>query len=384
MNQIHITRNGQSMGPYTLQQVNENLAAGILQSTDKAWHQGMAEWAPLSTLDGVQMPGASGLPPLPPPAPAGAPPPPNAGPPVASPQMGTLCPQCNSAVQPGQAVCMVCGSHIYAVPGASKKGAGKLIAIIAGSVVALALVAGGIYFLVVKGGLGRNKASDRIKCANNLKQIYTANLGFAQDNKERLPWQLAPSGVLTHLGGPPGRYGTRVNNSNNEVVAHPSTLETAGVHGMTAIKKELFSPKILLSPCDYSREAAHEIVQSNWNTYNTKLDGVSAELGSGTSYTFIRGADSQRPSSVLAITRNWSGRDLGNGFWLGSDRARDRDNARTIAGLNFSQGQQVDMRGVAKQVTNAEKDMIKKAARVANGGVAIGQTSLSIIRGAGL
>jgi len=42
------------------------------------------------------------------------------------------------------------------------------------------------------------------------------------------------------------------------------------------------------------------------------------------------------------------------------------------------------MRGVAKQVTNAEKDMIKKAARVANGGVAIGQTSLSIIRGAGL
>jgi len=279
---------------------------------------------------------------------------------------------------------MVCGSHIYAVPGASKKGAGKLIAIIAGSVVALALVAGGIYFLVVKGGLGRNKAADRVKCVNNLSMVYKANLSFAMDNSERLPWQLTPSGVRMHLGGPPGSYGTGVNKSSNEVVAHPSTLETAGVHGMTAIKKELFSPKILLSPCDYSREAAHEIVQSNWNTYNTKLDGVSAELGSGTSYTFIRGADSQRPSSVLAITRNWSGRDLGNGFWLGSDRARDRDNARTIAGLNFSQGQQVDMRGVAKQVTNAEKDMIKKAARVANGGVAIGQTSLSIIRGAGL
>ena len=55
-----------------------------------------------------------------------------------------------------------------------------------------------------------------------------------------------------------------------------------------------------------------------------------------------------------------------------------------MSGLTFSQGQQVDMQGVAKQVTNAEKDQINKAARTANGGVAIGQTDLTVLRGAGL
>ena len=373
------------MGPYPLAQINNYLADGTLLPTDSAWHQGMAEWAPLSTLDGVEMPGASGLPPLPPPAPAGAPPPSNAGPPVASPQMGTLCPQCNSAVQPGQAVCMVCGSHIYALPGPSKKGAGKLIAIIAGSVVALALVAGGIYFLVVKGGLGRNKAADRVKCTNNLNQIYKASLGFAQDNRERLPWQLAPSQVILHLGGPSGRYGTRANNLNNEVVAHPSTLQTPGVFGMTAMKKELQTPKILLSPCDYDRESENEIVQAEWASYNTKDDGVSEMLGEGISYTYIRGADSQRSSSVLATTRNWSENSLNGGRWLGADK--DEGNNRVIGGLNMSQGQLVTMDGVARQSTNADLGSggrIAKAAMAARGGMSLGTTSLSILRGPGL
>ena len=383
MNQIHISRNGQQMGPYPLAQINNYLADGTLLPTDSAWHQGMAEWAPLSTLDGVQMPGASGLPLLPPPA--GAPPPPNAGPPVASPQMGTLCPQCNSAVQPGQAVCMVCGSHIYAVPGPSKKGAGKLIAIIAGSVVALVLVAGGIYFLVLKGGLGRNKAADRVKCTNNLNQIYKASLGFAQDNRERLPWQLAPSQVILHFGGPSDRYGTRANNLNNELVAHPSTLQTPGVLGMTAMKKELQTPKILLSPCDYDRESENEIVQAEWASYNTRDDGVPEMLGEGISYTYIRGADSQRPSSVLATTRNWSENSLNSGRWLGADK--DEGNNRVMGGLNMSQGQLVTMDGAARQSTNADLGSggrIAKAAMAARGGMAIGPTSLSILRGPGL
>lgn len=373
--QIHISRNGQQMGPYPLAQINNYLADGTLLPTDSAWHQGMAEWAPLSTLDGVQMP------PLPPP-------PPNAGPPVASPQMGTLCPQCNSAVQPGQAVCMVCGSHIYAAHAPSKKGAGKLIAIIAGSVVALVLVAGGIYFLVVKGGLGRNKADDRIKCVNNLGMVYKANLSFAMDNNERLPWQLTPSGVRMHLGDGPaggGGFGMLINPGLNEVRAHPNSLQTAGVFGMTAIKEELPTPTILLSPCDYSREAANETVQENWSSYNTKASGVSKELGEGVSYTYIRGADSQRPSSVLAATRNWSGDRLDSGRWLGADK--DEGNNRVMGGLNISQGQAVQMDGSAKQATNAEfgsSGRISKAARNARGGVAIGQSSLRILRGAGL
>ena len=36
---IHIQRDGQQMGPYPLEQVNEYLAQGTLLPTDPAWHE---------------------------------------------------------------------------------------------------------------------------------------------------------------------------------------------------------------------------------------------------------------------------------------------------------------------------------------------------------
>jgi prepilin-type N-terminal cleavage/methylation domain-containing protein len=236
----------------------------------------------------------------------------------------------------------------------------------------------------------KNKAN-RAKCTNNMKQVYTGMLGFAQDNKERMPWQLSPSGVKTHFNGATqNNAGTRANNQSNAVNAHPSTLQTAGSLGLTAVKKELGSPKITHSPVDPTRAAPAEIVQDQWSTYNTGQSGnANAQLGGGVSYTFIRGADTQRSSSVLAVTRNWWGARLNGGHYSGGDRDGDKNNAKCrdfhiMSGLTFSQGQQVDMQGVAKQVTNAEKDQINKAARTANGGVAIGQTDLTVLRGAGL
>ena len=50
---IHINKDGQQYGPYTIDQVNEYLAQGSLQTTDPAWHDGMAEWCPLSQIAGV-------------------------------------------------------------------------------------------------------------------------------------------------------------------------------------------------------------------------------------------------------------------------------------------------------------------------------------------
>ena len=235
----------------------------------------------------------------------------------------------------------------------------------------------------------KNKAN-RAKCSNNLKQVYTGMLNFAQDNKERMPWQLAPSGVKTHLAGARNAaYGTRVNNNSNAVVAEPRTLQTAGTLGLTAVKRELGSAKITHSPVDPTRAAPAEVVQDQWSQYNTGDSGVSATLGSGVSYVFVRGADTQRSSSVLAVTRNWWGNRLNGGHYSGGDRDGDRNNGRCrdyhiMSGLTFSQGQQVDMQGVAKQVTNAEKDQINKAANTANGGVAIGQTDKTVLRGAGL
>jgi uncharacterized protein DUF4190/uncharacterized protein DUF4339 len=51
--QIHIARNGQPMGPFSLEEINRQLAAGTLSVSDQAWYEGAAGWAPLSTVPGV-------------------------------------------------------------------------------------------------------------------------------------------------------------------------------------------------------------------------------------------------------------------------------------------------------------------------------------------
>ena len=51
--QIHIARNGQPMGPFSLEEVNRQLAAGTLSLSDQAWYEGAAGWAPLSSVPGV-------------------------------------------------------------------------------------------------------------------------------------------------------------------------------------------------------------------------------------------------------------------------------------------------------------------------------------------
>jgi len=247
----------------------------------------------------------------------------------------------------------------------------------------------GILASMLLPALARAKAkANRVKCVNNTTQQYKAYLSFAQDNGERMAWQLTPSGVRNHLAAnaaPGTTFGMQGNAGINEVVSHANALATAGVEGILAVKREVQTPKVLHSPCDPTRAAQNELVQENWKLYNTKASGTSGELGGGTSYTLVRGADTQRPSSVLVVSRNWSGDSLGGGRWLGSDR--DIGNGRTMAGLTYSQGQIVMMDGSAKQGNNADlggSGMITRASRQATGGVAKGQTSLNILRGAGL
>jgi hypothetical protein len=71
--QIHIARDGKPMGPFSLEEVNRQLAAGTVSLSDQAWYEGAAGWAPLSTVPGVSAGGPTGtLPPQPasPPAPS--------------------------------------------------------------------------------------------------------------------------------------------------------------------------------------------------------------------------------------------------------------------------------------------------------------------------
>jgi len=249
----------------------------------------------------------------------------------------------------------------------------------------------GILASMLLPALARAKAkANRVKCVNNIGNVYKAGLAFAQDNGERLPWQLTSSGVRNHFwsGAAAGhQYGRQNNNNSNEVRNHGKSNHAAGNFGLTAMKAELVTPKILASPTDATRAAGSEIAQENWANYDTKnrWGGQISELGRGTSYVLIRGADTQRPSSVYSVTRNWSGNYLNQGKWCGSDS--DIGNGRTMAGLTASQGQSVTMDGGARQSTNADfqgQGTMVKAANTATGGAAKGRTSIRIIRGTGL
>ena len=65
--QVHIDRAGQRFGPYPIEQVNALLADGTLLETDLGWTDGMAEWLPLSQVQGVILPGQTPAAPPPPP-----------------------------------------------------------------------------------------------------------------------------------------------------------------------------------------------------------------------------------------------------------------------------------------------------------------------------
>lgn len=47
---IHISRNGQRLGPYTEQQLAEVVKNGQISLDDTAWKEGMADWQPLRTI----------------------------------------------------------------------------------------------------------------------------------------------------------------------------------------------------------------------------------------------------------------------------------------------------------------------------------------------
>src|SRR4051812_17256897 len=51
--QIYIGKNGQQLGPFSLEEVNRKLADGTFTGADLAWYEGAAGWAPLAGVPGV-------------------------------------------------------------------------------------------------------------------------------------------------------------------------------------------------------------------------------------------------------------------------------------------------------------------------------------------
>jgi hypothetical protein len=71
--QIYVGKNGQQLGPFSLEEVNRKLADGTFVGTDLAWYEGAAGWVPLSGVAGVVIPPAAAVTPAPAPAPTPAP-----------------------------------------------------------------------------------------------------------------------------------------------------------------------------------------------------------------------------------------------------------------------------------------------------------------------
>ena len=162
------------------------------------------------------------------------------------------------------------------------------------------------------------RMANRFKCINNLKELGRAHLDFAVENDEKMPWQLNPAQRLEH-------FGFALNLGQN-----------LGANlGLSAIKENLSSPKILLSPCDPARSAANEELELNWQSYDTKA-GKPVQKN-GVSYAFCLGGDVGKPSTVLALTRNLSKKSLTGARWLGADR--DPDDSNTMEGLYDGEGQ---------------------------------------------
>ena len=255
----------------------------------------------------------------------------------------------------------------------------------------------GILASMLLPALARAKAkANRVKCTNNIGNVYKAGLAFAQDNGERTQWQLTADGVTAHYDGTadanidagfgdPEKRTTgnaankKKNVTDNKVVAHAGALKAASCYLVAAQKVELVTPKILLSPADATRSAFNEIAQGKWNDYKWGTESDCNALSNGASYVLARGADTQRATSVYAATRNVNSDSLNGAKWVGSDSAVGGDNV--MAGLTASQGQFVTMDGGAKQGNNSDFAAIKAEAAKATGGVSLGSTNLDTIRG---
>jgi len=209
--------------------------------------------------------------------------------------------------------------------------------------------------------LARAKAkANRIKCVNNLSSLGKGLLGFSQDNGSRTPWNLIPSQKANHFGS--------------------AAANSAGaIFGLAAMKSEVQTAKILVSPCDASRTADNEVLQNAWSNINTK-GGTPVTVG--TSYIFCQGGDFQRPASVVSLTRNLSSNNVAAGNWSGADENPIPANA--MAGLNKSQGQLVRADGSAAQSTDADLGASGKVVKGhinARGGTSpLGASSTAVIR----
>ena len=159
----------------------------------------------------------------------------------------------------------------------------------------------GILASLMLPALSKAKAkANRMKCANNLRQIHMAFTMFSGYYDNRLPW------TLTHEQGVElwqGLYGK----------------QHTGVHHLwdiqflflpAPIRKELGTSRLLSSPCDPETHqwVDLEIHHGKWDGFGHAFDGMHVHMDyRSLSYALHLGSDMQRPLTILALSRNISG-----------------------------------------------------------------------------
>ena len=57
-----VSKDGQQLGPFTVDQVNAQLAGGMLEPADLGWAEGFDDWYPLHQIEGLVMPETQAVP----------------------------------------------------------------------------------------------------------------------------------------------------------------------------------------------------------------------------------------------------------------------------------------------------------------------------------
>jgi len=229
--------------------------------------------------------------------------------------------------------------------------------------------------------------ANRIKCVNNIKGILTSFNMFADENHGRYPWLL--NGSQTYLDNAMGH-------KYQPVFAFYTWLTVSD----ESIKDGIGSKKIICSPLDADRIGYNDAI--DWEKMDASAHGKNHDVrkhhidkADGMSYGFCvgwrdaeRGADQQRPMSIVTMTRNicldpgglddknlsdqrenhgaasWRkyGRDGGyknwdgprytkTAVWVGPDKLPTHKHA--MAGLNHNKGQVGLADGSASQDSDA-------------------------------
>ena len=168
------------------------------------------------------------------------------------------------------------------------------------------------------------RRAKRTACVVNLSQIGKALSSFANENRQRLPWQLQDNYKQRHFQA-------------------ADNTDVPTIFSCSLLKHELGAADILHSPCDPDRAAASDDAGRAWSNYNTS-NPIPADA---ISYVLAGCADLARPTTILALTRD---KHASDSRWAGHEEMSDNG----MAGLAKNEGQLVLADGSASQSNDAD------------------------------